>query len=47
VRGKSREEADAALQALVAQGLIGSYTLPSNAQMPSFDWQIDIEPVAQ
>jgi hypothetical protein len=43
VRGKSRAEAEAALQALVAQGVIGSYELPETAQLPGFDWQITIE----
>ena len=43
VRGKSRAEAEAALQALVAQGLIGGYQLPAVEQLPGFDWQINIE----
>lgn len=42
VRGKSREEADAALQALVEQGVIGEYTLPDVARMPQFGWQITV-----
>jgi hypothetical protein len=42
VRGKSRAEADAALQALVDQGVIGSYTLPDRAGMPAFDWLITV-----
>jgi hypothetical protein len=43
VRGKSRAEAAAALDALVAQGVIGSYTLPDRATLPGWDWQIRVE----
>lgn len=43
VRGKSRAEADTALQDLVAQGVIGSYTLPNAERMPTFGWQIRVE----
>lgn len=43
VRGKSRAEAAAALDALVAQGVIGSYTLPDRETMPGWDWQIRVE----
>jgi hypothetical protein len=42
VRGRSRAEATAALDALVAEGLIGSYTLPETNQLPRFDWQITV-----
>lgn len=42
VRGKSRAEAEAALQALVAEGVIGSYTLPDTASLPSWDWQLTV-----
>jgi kynureninase len=44
VRGKSRAEADAALQALQAQGVIGDYSLPEGVrQLPRFDWQLSIQ----
>jgi hypothetical protein len=43
VRGKSRAEAAVALDALVAQGVIGSYTLPDRATLPGWDWQIRVE----
>lgn len=43
VRGKSAAEADAALRALVEQGVIGGYTLPNVERMPRFDWQIRVE----
>lgn len=44
VRGKSREQADAALQALQAQGVIGDYSLPEGVrQLPRFDWQLSIQ----
>lgn len=42
VRGKSREEATAALDALVAQGLIGGYTLPDVERLPGWDWQLTV-----
>jgi hypothetical protein len=42
VRGKTREEADVALQALVEQGVIGEYTLPDVSRMPQFGWQITV-----
>jgi hypothetical protein len=42
VRGRSRPEAEAALQALVAQGVIGGYTLPDAASLPRFDWQLSV-----
>jgi hypothetical protein len=43
VRGKSRAEAAAALDAMVAAGLIGGYTLPEGERMPGWDWQIQVE----
>lgn len=43
VRGKSYQEADAALRQLAAQGLIGDYRLPEVARMPRFGWQIGVE----
>jgi hypothetical protein len=43
VRGKSRAEAAAALDGLVAQGVIGSYTLPDRETMPGWGWQIRVE----
>ena len=43
VRGRSRAEAEAALQALVAQGVIGSYALPDTERLPSYDWQLTID----
>ncbi len=43
VRGKSRADAAAALDALVAQGRIGSYTLPDQATLPGWDWQIRVD----
>jgi hypothetical protein len=43
VRGKSRAEAIVALDALVAQGLIGGYTLPNVDRMPGWNWQIRVE----
>lgn len=43
VRGKSRAEAAAALDALVAEGLIGGYTLPERETMPGWGWQIRVE----
>lgn len=42
VRGKSRVEAQAALDALVAQGLIGGYILPDVPRLPAWDWQLTI-----
>jgi hypothetical protein len=43
VLGKPRAEAEAALQVLVDQGLIGSFTLPENVtSMPMFDWQLTV-----
>ncbi|NTU80868.1 MAG: hypothetical protein HGA45_16060, partial [Chloroflexales bacterium] len=42
VRGKTRAEAQAALDALVAQGLIGTYTLPDVQRLPEWDWQIQV-----
>lgn len=43
VRGKSREEAEAGLRALQEQGLIGEYTLPDMAQLPAFDFLLDVQ----
>ncbi|MCS6883547.1 MAG: hypothetical protein RMK84_05075 [Oscillochloridaceae bacterium] len=43
VRGKSYQEADAALRELAARGLIGDYRLPDVARMPRFGWQIGVE----
>ncbi len=40
VRGKSRSEAQAALDDMVLRQVIGAYQLPDGAQMPSWDWQI-------
>jgi hypothetical protein len=42
VRGRSRAEATAALDALVASGAIRGYTLPEMARLPDWDWQIDV-----
>lgn len=42
VRGKPYAEAAAALDALVAEGLIGAYTLPDVARMPGWDWQLTV-----
>lgn len=43
VRGQSREQATANLDALVAANLIGGYTLPPGERMPAWDWQIQID----
>jgi hypothetical protein len=43
VRGKTRAEAEAALAALVQQGLIGSYTLPDVDRLPGLDFQLRVE----
>jgi len=44
LRGQSRDAADAALQTLQKQGLIGRYQLPAGrASFPGFDWLIDVE----
>jgi hypothetical protein len=44
VRGKSRAEAEAALQALVAQNVIASYRLPPNiTSLPGWDNQITVQ----
>jgi hypothetical protein len=42
VRGKSRAEAEAALNAMVASGLIGSYRLPATDYLPGWDWQVEV-----
>ena len=42
VRGKSRAEAEAALDAMVASGLIGSYRLPATDYLPGWDWQVEV-----
>lgn len=42
VRGRSRAEATAALDALVAAGAIRGYTLPELERMPTWDWQISV-----
>ncbi|GAB4439525.1 MAG: baseplate J/gp47 family protein [Chloroflexi bacterium OHK40] len=42
VRGKPRAEAAAVLDALVAEGVIGSYTLPDAERLPRFDWQLRV-----
>lgn len=42
VRGKSRAEAEAALDAMVASGLIGSYRLPAIDYLPDWDWQLQV-----
>lgn len=45
VRGRTRADAEAQLQALQAQGLIGGYTLPANRDsFPSLELLLDIEP---
>ncbi|NNJ12486.1 hypothetical protein EKD04_019350 [Chloroflexales bacterium ZM16-3] len=43
VRGKSRYDADAALQTLQQQGLIGTYVLPNVDQLPGWDFQLRVE----
>ncbi|NTW00248.1 MAG: hypothetical protein HGA19_02965 [Oscillochloris sp.] len=43
VRGKSRTEAEAALQVLQQQGLIGTYVLPDVDQLPGWDIQLRID----
>jgi hypothetical protein len=43
VRGKSRAEAEVALQNLQQQGLIGTYVLPNVKQLPSWDFQLQVE----
>ncbi len=43
VRGKSRGDAEAALQALQNQGLIGTYVLPDVDRLPGWDFQLRIE----
>lgn len=42
VRGRSRAEAAAALDALVAAGAIRGYTLPEMARLPGWVWQISV-----
>lgn len=42
VQGKSRAEAQAALDGLVAQGVIGGYTLPEVERLPEWDWQLTV-----
>ena len=42
VRGKSRAEAEAALDTMVTSGLIGSYRLPAIVQLPDWDWQLQV-----
>lgn len=42
VRGRSRAEATAALDALVAAGVIRGYTLPEMARLPGWGWQIRV-----
>jgi len=42
VRGKSRAEAEAALDAMVASGLISSYRLPATDYLPGWDWQVEV-----
>ncbi|MBX0329985.1 hypothetical protein K2Z83_20160, partial [Oscillochloris sp. ZM17-4] len=43
VRGKSRAEADAALQELQQRGMIGIYVLPDMEQLPGWDFQLHVE----
>jgi hypothetical protein len=43
VIGKPRAEAQAALDALVAQGVIGGYTLPDVQRLPGWDWQLTVK----
>lgn len=45
IAGKSRAEADAALENFVQQGVIGGYTLPEVASLPGWDFQITLEVV--
>lgn len=42
VRGRSRAEAEAGLQALQEQGLIGSYRLPDRDRFPGFDPLLEV-----
>lgn len=43
IRGKTRAEAEAALNNLVEEGVIGSFTLPAGDRVPGWDWQIRVE----
>jgi hypothetical protein len=43
VRGKTHAEAEAALQSLAQQGLIGDYTLPDVQKLPGWDFQLRVE----
>jgi hypothetical protein len=43
VRGKTRAEAETALQSLAQQGLIGDYTLPDVDKLPGWDFQLKVE----
>lgn len=43
VEGQSRSAAASALDALVAQKLIGSYTLPERETLPQYDFLLDVQ----
>jgi len=43
VRGKPRAEAEAALQTLQHQGVIGTYVLPDVQKLPGWDFQLRVE----
>ncbi|MEI7645215.1 MAG: hypothetical protein WCJ55_13140 [Chloroflexales bacterium] len=43
VRGKTRAQAEAALQTLQQQGVIGTYVLPDGEKLPDWDFQLRIE----
>jgi hypothetical protein len=43
IAGKSRAEAEAALENFVQQGVIGDYTLPDVASLPGWGFQITLE----
>jgi hypothetical protein len=45
IAGKSRAEAEAALENFVQQGVIGGYALPDVASLPGWDFQITLEVV--
>jgi hypothetical protein len=42
VRGRSRSEAELALNQMIEAGLISAYRLPEVEQMPGWDWQITV-----
>ncbi len=43
IKGKSRAEAEAALENFVQQGVISSYTLPDREALPGWDSQINLQ----